>query len=179
MKQESLRDKLPKTVQGGANLEGAYRYTLWRVWNEQLPRILFVLLNPSTADAERDDPTLLRCFGFALREGCGSLEIVNLFAFRATQLGLLKTTSDPIGPENDRAIAVATQRASMVVLGWGTHGTYLARDRAVLQRLSSSSLYCIGLTKEGHPKHPLYSAFAPLKQFSSRWPPVTRRIPRG
>ena len=162
MKQESLRDKLPKTVQGGTNLEGAYRYTLWRVWNEQLPRILFVLLNPSTADAERDDPTLLRCFGFALREGCGSLEIVNLFALRSAQPALLKTVHDPIGPENDRTIVEAARRANRIVLGWGTHGSCLGRDKAVLHLLAPYPLSCLAHTRAGQPKHPLYCAYKPL-----------------
>lgn len=169
MKQESPWDKLPDTVQRGAILRGAYRYTVWRVWNKQLPRALFVLLNPSIADAEQDDPTLRRCLGFARRENCGSLEIVNLFALRATQPGLLKRVLDPIGPENDHAIATAAQRASFIVLGWGIDGTYLGRDMAVLRLLSSYPFYCIGLTRGGHPKHPLYSAYAPLIRFHHRY----------
>jgi len=162
MKQESL---WPGIVQRGAIIQGPYRYNLWRIWDEQLPRALFVLLNPSTADATREDPTLRRCLGFARQEGFGSLELVNLFAFRATRPCLLQAVLDPIGAENNQAITTAAQRASIIVLGWGTHGTYLARDAAVLQLLAFYPLYCMGLTKEGYPKHPLYSAYAPLIQF--------------
>lgn len=168
MKQEQLWGKLTGAIQGGAILHGAYRYTLWRIWDEQSPRALFVLLNPSTADAEQDDPTLRRCLGFARREGCGSLEIVNLFAYRTTQPALLKMISDPIGVENDQHIAAAAQRANIIVLGWGTHGTYRARDREVLQLLTAYPLYCLELTKNGYPKHPLYCAYQPLVPWPGR-----------
>jgi len=151
--------------QRGAVIHGPYRYSLWRIWDEQLPRALFVLLNPSTADAQQDDPTLRRCLGFACLEGCGSLEIVNLFAYRATQPTQLKMISDPIGDENDQYIAAAAQQATLIILGWGVYGSYLARDRAILHLLSSSQLYCLGLTAKGHPKHPLYCTYASLIRF--------------
>lgn len=149
-------------MQRGAVLQGAYGYTLWRIWDEQLPRLLFILLNPSTANGECDDPTVRRCLGFASRASCGSLEIVNLFAYRATQPVLLKQASNPVGEENDGYILAAAMRAAVIVLGWGVHGTYLERDRAVRDLLAEYPLYVLGYTKEGHPKHPLYCAYHPL-----------------
>jgi len=149
-------------MQRGAVLHGAYRYTLWRAWDGRLPRALFVLLNPSTADANQDDPTLRRCIGFAKREFCGSVEIVNLFAYRTPQPALLKTIANPIGAENDLTIIAAARRANIIILGWGAHGTYLGRDHAVLQLLTAYPLSCLGVTKEGHPKHPLYHPYRPL-----------------
>ncbi len=83
---------------------GTYRYALWREWDASAPRLGFVLLNPSTADAENDDPTLRRCMGFARAWGYGSLQIVNLFAYRATVPDALRWVADAVGPENDRHI---------------------------------------------------------------------------
>lgn len=166
MEQGTLWSTPPDTIRRGAICDGLYRYTLWRSWDEQRPRVLFVLLNPSTANAEHDDPTLRRCLGFARREGCGSLEIVNLFAYRATQPALLKTTPDPVGGENNHHIVAAAQQANIIVAGWGAHGTYLDRDRTVLRLLSLYPLFCLGQTQNGQPKHPLYSPYRPLIPWS-------------
>src|SRR4028119_2392792 len=78
-----------------------YRYALWRTWDAARPPVAFVLLNPSTADARRDDPTIRRCANFARTWGFGGLEVVNLFAFRATHPTDLKCAADPVGPQND------------------------------------------------------------------------------
>src|SRR5689334_17759017 len=143
---------------GGADFDpsGIYRYRLWREWEPYRPRIVFVMLNPSTADAERNDPTIRRCLGYAMRWGFGSLEAVNLFSYRSTKPQNLKTAADPIGPYNDDRLLEAVQRADQVLLAWGNWGSLLNRGEAVLSILSGKApLYCLGQTRSGHPLHPL------------------------
>ncbi|MGC1272634.1 MAG: DUF1643 domain-containing protein [Planctomycetaceae bacterium] len=141
-----------------------YRYTLSRTWSRSLPRILFIGLNPSTADDQRDDPTVRRCLGFAERWGFGSLTLVNLFAYRTTDPSALSDVDDPIGPDNDRWIAVEQVRADRIVAAWGNHGALFSRDAAVLAGLDD--VHCLGVTKAGCPRHPLYlSAKTPLQRF--------------
>lgn len=140
---------------------GVYRYSLWRNWNHKAPRIAFVMLNPSRADAEVNDPTIRRCLRFAQTWGYGSMEVVNLFALRAAQPSLLQQVADPIGPECDQHILKAVERADRVILAWGNWGSLCGRDRTVLALLTSHiipcpSLYCLGLTQAGQPRHPLY-----------------------
>jgi hypothetical protein len=133
-----------------------YRYTLSRTWDKSLPRVLFIGLNPSTADDQRDDPTVRRCIGFASEWGYGGLILVNLFAYRSTDPNGLTEVDDPIGPENDRWISVEQAKADRVVAAWGNHGVLLNRDTAVLESLNQA--YCLGITKAGCPRHPLYIA---------------------
>lgn len=138
-----------------------WRYTLERIWDDDKPRLLFVLLNPSTADESEDDPTLRRGMGFARRWGYGHLVFVNLFAFRATDPTDLRKVADPIGPHNDHFIQIEADRTDCIICAWGAHGGYLHRDRAMLDILPKSTpkpLYTLGMTKGGHPKHPLYLA---------------------
>ncbi|RMH11354.1 MAG: DUF1643 domain-containing protein [Planctomycetota bacterium] len=136
---------------------GQYRYTLSRRWSQGPRRACFCLLNPSTADARRNDPTVRRCIGFAQEWGFDALEVVNIFALRATDPRELARHPAPIGPGNDRAIRRAAHRADFVVLGWGAHGSRFDRGRQVAQMLQiHCQLHCLGLTAEGHPKHPLY-----------------------
>src|SRR5579883_1277250 len=142
-------------METGATIRGPYRYNLWRVWDATLPKVTFILLNPSTADATLDDPTVRRCVGFARAWGFGSLELVNLFAYRATHPRQLKTAPDPVGPANDDAILRAVNSAQLVIVGWGTHGRLYSRDRAIL-RLLPDSIHCLGVTETGLPCHPLY-----------------------
>lgn len=137
---------------------GTYRYSLWRIWNADLPKVLFVMLNPSTADADLDDPTIRRCIGFAKYWGYGSLEVVNLFAFRATNPDELKKCVDPIGIDNDIHIRRAAIQSEQIILAWGTKGNLLNRDKKVLDILYSFRTYCIDVSKDNHPKHPLYLA---------------------
>jgi hypothetical protein len=158
-------------METGATILGPYRYTLWRVWSAALPKVTFILLNPSTADATLDDPTVRRCVGFARAWGFGSLELVNLFAYRATHPYQLKTALDPVGPANDAAILQAVSSAQLVVVGWGTHGRLYGRDRAVL-RLLPDSVCCLGATRDGFPRHPLY-----LKQATAPVPYLTVEYP--
>ena len=132
-----------------------YRYTLERAWDDSKPRVLFVLLNPSTADETEDDATLRRGIGFSRGWGCGSVTFVNLFAFRATQPSDLKKASDPVGPENTIYIRHEAAKADEIVLAWGAHGGLLGQDKKVLSLLSEFDLFHLGLTKDGHPKHPL------------------------
>lgn len=104
---------------------GRYRYSLRRRWDAAGARVAFVLLNPSTADGRRDDPTIRRCIGFAREWGFGGLEVVNLFACRSTHPGGLRSAQDPVGPENDRFLAAAWDRADRVIVAWGNHGALL------------------------------------------------------
>jgi hypothetical protein len=133
-----------------ADIRGEYRYTLTRVWDPALPMITFVLLNPSTADAVQLDPTLRRCVGFAKREGYGGMLIRNLYAFRTKDPKVMMAATDPVGPENDRMLAGVT---GTVVAGWGTNAdpARVTRALALLPRL-----HALGVTKNGHPRHPLY-----------------------
>lgn len=118
-----------KRVDRGADISkcGQYRYTLWRCWDDDLPAAVFVMLNPSTADAWEDDATVRKCVGFARRWGCGAVVVVNLFAYRTTYPKVLVTKQaagiDIVGPENDEVLATtlekAQQRGWKVVVGWG------------------------------------------------------------
>lgn len=138
------------------DLTETYRYSLWREWSLDAPRISFIMLNPSTADAVVNDPTIRRCISFAQSWGYGSLEVVNLFAYRATNPHTLSRVANPIGPENDRYLLAARQRAQTVILAWGNWGTLQSRNQAVISLLSQQDIYCLGITQAGHPRHPLY-----------------------
>lgn len=140
--------------------DGLYRYSLLRDWSPE-DTMLFIMLNPSTADADLDDPTIRRCIGFAQREGCGALEVVNLFAFRATDPADMKAAEDPVGPNNDQTIREAlhaSEAPKHVVCGWGVHGSFMDRDKAVYELVWNMGYQpmALGVTKDGHPRHPLY-----------------------
>jgi hypothetical protein len=134
-----------------------YRYTLWREWGRD-NYCMFIGLNPSTADEKTDDPTIRRCIGFAKRWGFGALCMTNLFAFRATDPRVMMGASKPVGQDNDRWLVDCARRAGIVIAAWGTHGQFLGRDEEVLNLLDD--LYCLRLTKEGFPAHPLYLPYA-------------------
>jgi hypothetical protein len=139
------------------DITNTYRYTLWRGWSIDHPQVTFIMLNPSTADAQRNDPTIRRCIEFAQRWGFGSLEVVNLFAYRAANPHALLNAKNPVGAENDQFLMRAVARSACVVAAWGTKGTLLDRDKPVLQLLAHwRNVKCLGLTREGHPRHPLY-----------------------
>jgi hypothetical protein len=137
---------------------GTYRYTLDRVWDASLPTALFIMLNPSTADASVDDPTIRRCISFAKREGCGALTVVNLFALRSTNPDALTTHPDPVGPDNDTHIALALgKQPEVAIAAWGAHPFTRARAEAVAALLAPVwQVNCLGTTKSGDPRHPLY-----------------------
>jgi len=133
-----------------------YRYTLSRSINTGGKQVLFVMLNPSTADEVQNDPTIRRCIRFAQREGGSILNVVNLFAWRSTDPGVLGEVLDPIGPDNDRHIVEAATKSSLIVCAWGVHGAFMQRGKAVQQLLADRPLYALGFTKDGAPRHPLY-----------------------
>ncbi len=131
-----------------------YRYALARKWDLSLPSVLFIALNPSTADAQNDDATVRRCVSFARSWGFGSVIIANLFAFRSTDPSLLYRVRDPIGPRNDRWLQRLSTDTSLTIAAWGVHGQIADRADGVLPRLTNA--HHLGLTKDGHPRHPLY-----------------------
>lgn len=138
---------------------GLYRYRLTRTWDYSLRRACFLMLNPSTADASVDDPTIKRCKSFAAAWGAGGIEVVNLFAWRATDPDVLPTVADPVGPDNDRYIRAALEQCRPIVAAWGAGATKLKRrEAAVLEiiRRVGVDVMCLGTTKGGHPLHPLY-----------------------
>ena len=147
---------------------GLYRYALTRTWDLALPVLVFIMLNPSTADWQLDDPTIRRCMGFARDNGFGGIVVVNLFAFRATDPKLMKSAAAPVGADNEAAILDAARRrrpGDVFVAAWGVHGRLNERDRAVVALLEGEGVevQCLGRTKDGHPRHPLYlPATAPL-----------------
>lgn len=131
-----------------------YRYDLWRTWIGGDGYVMFVGLNPSTADERQDDPTVRRCMAFAKMWGYESLCMTNLFAFRATDPKVMKQASDPVGPDNNATLQRHASKAGIVVAAWGTHGSYLGRETMVRKMLPR--LHCLRVTKNGHPGHPLY-----------------------
>ena len=133
-----------------------YRYTLHREWNGgDCGVVCWVMLNPSTADAVRDDPTIRRCIGFSRRWGFNSLVVVNLFALRATDPNVLLLDANPVGPGNDDAIRHAAQEASLIVAAWGAHPAMVRGRRDQRVRDLCAALHCLGTTRGGHPRHPL------------------------
>ena len=135
-----------------------YRYVLYRMWDRSKDCAIFIGLNPSTADETKNDPTIRRCMGFAKSWGYGSVYMLNLFAFRATDPDDLVEAEDPVGPRNDSYIQIITKYNGIIVAAWGNHGSWLNRDRQIQAMLPG--LYHLGLTKCGQPKHPLYLSAA-------------------
>jgi hypothetical protein len=140
----------------GAVIDGRYRYNLWRSWDERnLSRVLFIGLNPSTADAVADDPTIRRCVRFARDWGYGGMWMANLYALRATLPARLVDADDPVGPLNDQWLRVLAELAELTVAAWGAWpGPDLHRPAAVMDLVGG--LHVLGLTKHGEPRHPLY-----------------------
>lgn len=150
---------------------GNYRYLLWRIWNDGLPVVVWVMLNPSTADADKDDPTIRRCVSFAKLWGAGGIIVVNLFGFRATDPRQLPGGAIAVAPadEPDKnwSIIVAACQGHIPdgsypvlarVAAWGAHGRALSQGRAVTRQLAALGLplECLGTTLSGSPRHPLY-----------------------
>lgn len=158
-----------------------WRYCLWRRWtdrpiyasdadfsitpgtvndsiigNDSGNMCAFIGLNPSTADETEDDPTIRRCIGFAKSWGCDGIAMLNLFAFRATDPKDMKAAVDPVGPWNDEAIRRVTSICRMTICCWGTHGVHRFRDSHVKALLFRKQAFCLGRSKDGYPKHPLY-----------------------
>jgi len=145
---------------------GLYRYELRREWDDSLPPYVSGMLNPSKADGEIDDPTIIRNWRRAEANGYGSLIVWNLGAGRATDPRDWKSMPDPIGPENDayirRILAECRARQGLAVVGWGAHGTFMGRykEAGKIATEIGIPLHCLGVTKDGQPKHPLYIATA-------------------
>ncbi len=136
----------------------SYRYLLTRLWDPDAARLLFVMLNPSTASELRNDPTVARCEARARALGHGAVRVANLFAFRATDPRDLRAAASPEGAENDRLLAESALWADQVICAWGNHGTHLGRAAMAeaLLRQSGKPLLHLGLTTAGQPRHPLY-----------------------
>ena len=151
----------------GATLseDRVYRYLLTRTWAPAGPVMCWIMLNPSTADAMTDDPTIRRCTRFARREDCGGIAVVNLFALRTPNPRVLPVAGDPVGPDNDLFIDEHATPGRLVVAAWGAGGTLHGRAATVTGRLTAAGVHlrCLGVTDAGQPRHPLYlRADAPL-----------------
>ena len=151
--------RTPASIRGSARLSGCrnYRYALWRHWNEIGSKrrfVAFIGLNPSTADEETDDPTIRRCIGFAKSWGFNGIYMLNAFAFRATKPVDMKKADDPVGPENEYALKFYTRRVDQIIAAWGAHCPE-ERERVVFETINKP-IFCLGKTKAGRPRHPLY-----------------------
>lgn len=146
-----------------------YRYILTRNFlnskrppkkrpNSKLSVCNFIMLNPSTADAEKNDPTVARCCKYAQRWGYGALIVTNIFGYRATDPREMKAQEDPVGKLNMKYIYKAASDSDFIVCAWGTHGGYQNQGREVVEMLEEMQgiMHCLKITKHGHPKHPLY-----------------------
>jgi hypothetical protein len=138
-----------------------YRYVLTRDWGGAGGRVLFVMLNPSTATEAQNDPTVERCERRARALGFGAFRVCNIFAFRATDPRVMRAEPDPTGPGNNAAITESAVWADSIICAWGTHSAHQGRGAAVarLLRQSGKPLFHLGLTKDGTPRHPLYIAY--------------------
>lgn len=147
-----------------------YRYSLTRVWDKNGRKALFVMLNPSTATEVQNDPTVERCERRARALGFGAFQVTNIFAWRDTDPRNMRAAADPVGPQNDRAISDGCVWADQIIAAWGTHGAHRDRGAAVetLLRNTGEPLFHLGLTKAGHPKHPLYIAYTQQPELWTR-----------
>ena len=135
-----------------------WRYLLWRRWDEAKPVANFLMLNPSTADEYKLDPTCARARDYAERWGYGALVVTNVFAWRATDPADMKAVADPVGPGNDRAIVRAAKESAIVVCAWGNHGAHGERSARIRALLHAAvvPLHALRLNAGGEPAHPLY-----------------------
>ncbi len=138
---------------------GKYRYELSRRWGDKDGVVVWVMLNPSTADASVDDPPIRRCMKFTHRFGFEALKVVNLFAFRSSDPRKLKDESDPVGPGNEYRVLNALVEGSRVIVAWGALKLPMPTImRRVIWGIEQDGhkLECLGKTKDGSPRHPLY-----------------------
>lgn len=135
-----------------------HRLTLWRQWDTTKPILLVIGLNPSTADETKDDPTIRRCVRFAKDWGFGSLCMMNLFSIRATDPKEMLACENPIHEWNDTLLKTTIDGAGMILAAWGTHGSHLRRDDLIYNLMIQANrpIHCLGKTKDGQPRHPLY-----------------------
>lgn len=155
--QKRLFDDKPK-ASCGAEFSPCrtWRYALWRQWDWQGygNQVMFIGLNPSTADERADDPTVRRCIRFAQHWGYGGMLMMNAFAFRATDPKDMLTAEDPVGPGNDEALAYRRSQVGLIVAAWGVNCPQ-EREQRVCEVIGQP-IWCLGKTKQGRPKHPLY-----------------------
>ena len=133
-----------------------WRYLLWRRWDASKPVANFLMLNPSTADEVKLDPTCSRARNYAEHWGFGSLYVTNIFGWRATDPEEMKAAEDPVGPGNDAAIVRAAKEADLVVCAWGNHGSHQERSKQIRRLLQGQKLHTLRLNANGEPAHPLY-----------------------
>jgi hypothetical protein len=135
-----------------------WRYLLWRCWDASKPAANFLMLNPSTADELKLDPSCTRARNYAERWGFGALIVTNIFAWRSTDPTALRLVKNPVGRGNDRAIVKAAKEAKLVVCAWGNHGLHRERARRVvaLLREQAIALNFLKMNDGGEPAHPLY-----------------------
>jgi hypothetical protein len=135
-----------------------WRYLLWRCWDESKPAANFLMLNPSTADQHKLDPSCTRARNYAAYWGFGAVLITNIFGWRATDPNQMKSVKDPVGRGNDQAIVDAAKAAKLVVCAWGNHGAHRERaaEVATLLKRERFLLHALRITGSGHPAHPLY-----------------------
>jgi hypothetical protein len=135
-----------------------WRYLLWRRWDAAKPAANFLMLNPSTADEHKLDPTCSRARDYAERWGYGGLIVTNVFGWRATDPAAMKAVRDPVGRGNDRAIVEAARQAALVVCAWGNHAAHLERSRRVVELLRNAGIapHALRINAGGEPAHPLY-----------------------
>ena len=159
------------SIEKGADLsdDRVYRYRLWRRWGKG-DQMTFIGLNPSTADESVDDQTIKKCMGFARRNGCEAMQMLNLFAFRNRDPKRLKQAENPVGPRNDATLIEYATASKLVVACWGGDGKHLGRDKQVIKLLSNHhvELLCFGLTKKALPRHPVMLAYSTkLQRFAT------------
>lgn len=144
---------------------GLYRYQLTRRWGTG-PAVVWIMLNPSYADASVDDRTITKCIGFTTRAGYAALTVVNLFAFRNRWPDEMKAATDPVGPENDAHIAAVAKAGAMTICAWGNNGGYLGRDATILAwlRANDVSPFALTVTGQGQPGHPVLLGYANTPQ---------------
>lgn len=138
-----------------------YRYKLWRIWDITKPDVLFIMLNPSTADATKDDPTITRCINFAKSWGYGGLYVGNLCAFRTKKPEILHKAHfenfDVVGPRNNEYISEMARHASLIIYAWGAHGLTYSFQVAKLKHFIGNHVpHCLYILGSGLPGHPLY-----------------------
>jgi len=138
-----------------------YRYSLTRSWDTAGKRLHFVMLNPSKATERQNDPTVERCERRARALGYGAFSVTNIFAWRETDPFAMRRVAEPIGPHNDTIILEKTYWSDCTIAAWGTHGAHMDRGADVenLLRMAGKMPCHLGLTKHGHPRHPLYVAY--------------------
>lgn len=149
-----------KMVSKGAELskDGMYRHTLWRFWEFNSKKVLWIMLNPSTADENNDDATIRRCINFTNSWGYSGLCVCNLFDFRAKEIADMKMAEKPQRENNINVIVQTALRCDLVVCAWSNHGSYLGMDEKVKKALLNEGieLHYLKLNKTGSPSHPLY-----------------------